>query len=132
MIVFTNGCFDVIHKGHVALLAYCRVLAGPSGRVVVGVNDDQSVSRLKGLERPIHALVDRIFVLRELRSVDEVIPFSEDTPLDLIRSLKPDIVVKGGDYRPEDVVGYGLCRVEIFGYVDGYSTTGIIESLGHR
>lgn len=132
MIVFTNGCFDVIHKGHVALLAHCRVLAGPGGRVIVGINDDDSVKRLKGLERPIFHLVDRIFVLRELKSVDEVIPFSDDTPLNLIRSIKPDIIVKGGDYLPEEVVGYGLCRVEIFGYVAGYSTTNIIESLSHR
>lgn len=132
MIVFTNGCFDIIHYGHIALLSHCRMLAGIDGKVIVGVNNDDSIRRLKGPERPIFCLEDRLYVLRELRSVDQVISFSDDTPLALIKTLQPDIIVKGGDYRPEDVVGYGLCRIEIFRYAEGYSTTNIIKSLSHR
>lgn len=131
MIVFCNGCFDVIHYGHIELFKHCRSLAG-DGRVIVGINTDDSIRRLKGSGRPIFTLEKRISVLRALRDVDEVIPFAEDTPLALMNAIRPDVIVKGGDYRPEEVVGYGLYKVEIFGYIDGCSTTGIIKDLGHR
>ena len=127
-IVFTNGCFDVIHYGHIKLFEHCRKLAG-CGRVIVGINSDDSVRRLKGFERPIFSLEKRVSVLKALRDVDEIIPFIDDTPLSLIKTIRPDVIVKGGDYKPEEVVGYGFCKVEIFNFIDGFSTTGIIKSL---
>jgi rfaE bifunctional protein nucleotidyltransferase chain/domain len=125
MRVFTNGCFDVMHLGHVELLKYCKSL----GRVIVGVNSDESVRRLKGPGRPINNEVARVEMLQSLRFVDEVHIFDEDTPHNLIRSLMPDVIVKGGDYRPEDVVGGDLAQVLIFDLRVGYSTTNVIEQM---
>jgi rfaE bifunctional protein nucleotidyltransferase chain/domain len=101
MIVFTNGCFDVLHKGHLDLLKYCKSL----GKVVVGLNSDDSVKRLKGSSRPVNNVKDRKYFLDSLVFVDEVIVFKEDTPYNLIKKIKPDIIVKGGDYKPDNVVG---------------------------
>ena len=99
-IVFTNGVFDLLHRGHVTYLAAARALGD---RLVVGVNDDASVRRLnKGPERPINALEDRCAVLEALRSVDATIPFGEDTPAALIEAIRPDVLVKGGDYDPDE------------------------------
>ena len=123
--IFTNGCFDIIHRGHLELLKYCKA----QGRVVVGLNSDSSVKRLKGQFRPFFSEQDRKFILQSIKYVDEVIVFKEDTPLETIINLKPDIIVKGGDYEPENVVGHGLCEVKIFNYVDGYSTTNILEGI---
>lgn len=128
-IVFTNGCFDIIHLGHIRLLQRCKDLAGPRGAVVVGMNSDESVRRLKGLGRPIIDETSRGTVLISLRYVDHVISFEEDTPRQLLETLRPHIIVKGGDYRKEDVVGNDLAMVEIVSLVDGYSTTKIIESI---
>lgn len=123
--VFTNGCFDILHKGHVELLAYCKSL----GRVTVGLNSDDSVKRLKGLSRPLNNESDRKRILEALRYVDEVVIFEENTPYELIRRLKPDFIVKGGDYRAHEVIGSDLCEVRIFETVDGYSTTEFINRI---
>jgi D-beta-D-heptose 7-phosphate kinase / D-beta-D-heptose 1-phosphate adenosyltransferase len=128
MLVFTNGCFDIIHRGHVELLAYCKSL----GDVIVGLNSDESIRRLKGDGRPMNSESDRKQVLEALRYVDQVIIFEEDTPYNLIREITPDLIVKGGDYAPKDVVGGDLCKVQIFETVDGYSTTDIIHRIRSR
>ena len=121
--VFTNGCFDILHRGHIELLKYCKTL----GTVVVGLNSDSSVRRLKGVSRPYNSISDRKEVLESIRYIDKVLVFEEDTPYELIKTVKPDIIVKGGDYLPEDVVGNDLAEVKIFSYIDGYSTTSILE-----
>ena len=123
--IFTNGCFDVLHRGHLELLQYCSTL----GRVIVGINSDESVRRLKGEDRPIIGHVDRKFHLECLSFVDEVLIFSEDTPYNLIKQVKPDIIVKGGDYSVETVVGNDLCEVRIFKKVEGYSSTQVIQDI---
>lgn len=130
-IVFTNGCFDIIHRGHVELLRFARSLGDV---LVVGLNDDESVRRLKGKNRPINTLEDRAFVLLSIRWVDFVVPFSEDTPERIIREISPNVLVKGGDYRIEDIAGADFVlskggRVEIFNYLEGYSTTSIIKKI---
>lgn len=132
MIIFTNGVFDILHAGHVNLLKYCRELAGATGCVIAALNTDESVKRLKGQARPIFALKDRITVIESIKFVDKVLIFDEDTPIKLIKDIKPDIIVKGGDYRQEDVVGHEFCEVKIFNTVSGLSTTKAIEDLSHR
>lgn len=127
-LVFTNGCFDILHRGHVELLQYCKSI----GYVVVGLNSDESIRRLKGSSRPINNQNDRRDVLLSLRCVDAVIIFDEDTPYQLIQRLSPDVIVKGGDYRPEDVVGRDMAPVRIFNSVPGYSTTSLIERASNR
>jgi D-beta-D-heptose 7-phosphate kinase/D-beta-D-heptose 1-phosphate adenosyltransferase len=127
--VFTNGCFDVLHRGHLELLKYCREIGD---KVIVGINNDQGVKRLKGHLRPLNSQEDRKFALESLRYIDEVLIFSEDTPYNLIKSVSPDIIVKGGDYIPENVVGSDLAEVRIFKYVDGYSTTEILQNFSDR
>lgn len=127
--IFTNGCFDVLHRGHMELLKFCSTL----GRVVVGLNSDESVRRLKGTSRPIFKSIDRRFMLESCKYVSEVILFEEDTPLNLIKKIKPDVIVKGGDYKRENVVGNDICeQVIIFNYLDGYSTTQTIKDLNNR
>lgn len=133
-VVMTNGCFDILHAGHVRYLAQARALGD---RLVVAVNDDASVQRLKGHDRPINPLARRMAVLEALAMVDWVVPFVEDTPERLICAVVPDVLVKGGDYRPEDIAG-GACvrtrggRVVVLGYEEGCSTTGIIEAIGRQ
>jgi len=126
--VFTNGCFDILHPAHIKLLEFCSKI----GYVVVGLNSDKSVKRLKGESRPYFSQQDRKFMLESCRYVGEVHIFEEDTPYNLIKSTKPDIVVKGGDYNPEEVIGSGLAEVIIFEYIDGYSTTKIIKNTCNR
>lgn len=130
-IVFTNGCFDILHAGHVAYLNEIRRLGD---RLVVAVNDDDSVRRLKGPGRPVNALEDRMSVLAGLAAVDWVVPFGEDTPLALIEALEPDVLAKGGDYREEDIVGYREVtgkggRVVVVDYREGKSTSELIERI---
>jgi len=130
-VVFTNGCFDVIHAGHVHILRRARRMGD---RLIVGVNTDPSVRRLKGEGRPVNPLEARLEVLSEFRSVDHIVPFDEDTPLRLIGAIKPDVLVKGGDYTRDTVVGgetvtaYGG-RVEIVPLLEGFSSTGILDSM---
>ena len=128
-VVFTNGCFDILHAGHVRYLAAARRLGGC---LVLGLNSDASVRRLKGPSRPVNGEADRAEVLAALAAVDYVIVFGEDTAEPLVRELRPDIYVKGGDYRVEDLpeaaaaAAYGG-RTVIIPLVPGRSTTGIIE-----
>ena len=125
-IVFTNGCFDVLHRGHIEYLKESRKLGT---RLVVGLNSDASVKRLKGDSRPINNQDDRRALLLALRCVDQVEIFEEDTPLELIMRINPDIITKGGDYRPEQVAGFTLVkRVVIIPFLDGYSSTRIINA----
>jgi D-beta-D-heptose 7-phosphate kinase/D-beta-D-heptose 1-phosphate adenosyltransferase len=133
-VVFTNGCFDILHRGHVEYLYAARALGD---RLVVGVNTDASVARLKGPDRPVVPLEDRMYVLAGLGCVDAVTPFDEDTPRELIATLLPDVLVKGGDYRPDEVVGAPEVReaggeVIILPFVEGRSTTAIIRRLQNR
>ena len=100
--------------------------------MIVGLNSDESVARLKGETRPVNSQEDRQEVLRAIKYVDRVIIFEEDTPYNLIKKTTPDIIVKGGDYKKEEVIGSDLCEVIIFNYLDGYSTTKTIESLVDR
>ena len=128
---FTNGCFDLIHPGHVKYLEDARALGD---FLVVGLNGDASVTRLKGPSRPLQDENARASVLLGLHSVDAVIRFEEDTPFELIRALAPDLLVKGGDYTPEGVVGRDLVearggRVEIIPFLPGHSTTAIVERI---
>ena len=125
-IIFTNGCFDIIHRGHIELLKFCKDMGG---QVVVGINSDESIKKLKGNERPINNEKDRVFLLESLKYVDKVIIFEEDTPYNLIKQIKPDIIVKGSDYSKELVVGKDLAEVIIFEKIDGYSTTKTIQSI---
>jgi rfaE bifunctional protein nucleotidyltransferase chain/domain len=130
-IVFTNGCFDLLHPGHVAYLSEARALGD---RLVIGLNDDDSIRRLKGAARPVNPLADRAVMLEALRAVDLVVPFSEDTPLALIRALRPDVLVKGGDYRPEDIVGAPEVRgwggeVVVIPFLEGYSSTNLLDRI---
>jgi rfaE bifunctional protein nucleotidyltransferase chain/domain len=125
MKVFTNGCFDVLHRGHVELLSYCANI----GEVVVGLNSDKSVKRLKGSRRPINNQKDRKVVLESIKYVSKVIIFEEDTPYELIKILKPDLIVKGGDYLANEVVGHDLSEVRIFDTLEGYSSTATIKSF---
>ncbi len=128
-LIFTNGCFDIIHRGHIDLLEFCSTLGET---VVVGLNSDKSVKGLKGENRPVFSQEDRKKVLESLKFVNKVIIFDEDTPYNVIKSLKPDIIVKGGDYKEREVVGNDLCKVVIFKYVDGYSTTKTIKNISDR
>lgn len=130
-IVFTNGCFDILHRGHVTYLNQARDLGD---LLIVGINSDESVKRLKGPERPVNMLEDRAYVLSALKSVDYVIPFEEDTPLNLINLIMPDILVKGGDYTIDRIVGAQEVlahggRVEIIPFVPGKSTSAIIDTI---
>ena len=131
VMVLTNGCFDILHAGHVRYLARARKLGD---RLIVAVNDDSSVRRLKGSGRPINSLQRRMDVVAALEAVDWVVPFSEDTPERLIRLVAPDILVKGGDYRPDEVVGADFVRrqggrVAILDLEEGCSTTATIEAI---
>lgn len=126
-VVFTNGCFDILHSGHVKVLKECSQLGDI---VVVGLNSDSSVRKLKGPKRPVNKLKDRMEVLSAVRYVDYVIPFSEQTPYNLIKKIKPDYLVKGGDYKEEDVVGREFAgKVVIVSLLKGRSTTKIIEKV---
>lgn len=128
-VVFTNGCFDLLHVGHVQTLSRARA---EGDRLVVGVNSDASVSRLKGPRRPVNPELDRAALLASLRCVDAVVIFGEDTPVETLRVLRPDVHVKGGDYRLEDLPEAGVVqeyggRVVLIDLVPGRSTTSMLE-----
>ena len=131
VVVFTNGCFDLLHRGHVDYLETARELGDV---LVVGLNDDASVRRLKGASRPLMPLADRAAILCALAAVDYVVPFAEDTPAELIAALLPDILVKGADYPLEEIVGRDTVeaaggRVERIRYLEGHSTSALIGRL---
>lgn len=133
-IVMTNGCFDLLHPGHVAYLEQARRLGD---RLVVAVNDDASVRRLKGPQRPINAVEHRMAVMAGLASVDWVVPFSEDTPARLIERVSPDVLVKGGDYKIEQIAGHEAVlahggEVKVLPFQDGYSTSDIVRTILQR
>ena len=130
-LVFTNGCFDLLHRGHVSYLQSARALGDA---LVVALNSDASVRKLKGPGRPFVPQRDRAAVLRALRSVDAVVVFDEDTPVRLMRELKPGVYVKGGDYRVEDLPEAEVAKefgaeVRIIPFEEGYSTTALIEKI---
>ena len=130
-VVFTNGCFDILHLGHVDYLEKASALGD---RMVVGLNTDASVKRLKGPERPVNNEYARARILASLEFVHAVILFDEDTPYELIGIVKPDILVKGNDYTPDNIVGADIVlanggSVKTIPLVEGYSTTGIISKL---
>lgn len=125
-VIFTNGVFDILHKGHLNLLKEARSLGN---KLIVAINTDASVQRLKGNGRPINDVQTRQAQLEVLPWVDEVITFTEDTPLELIKKIKPDVIVKGGDYKVEDVVGHDIADVHIVPIIDGLSTSKIVEKI---
>lgn len=133
-IVFTNGCFDLLHYGHLHYLAQAADLGE---RLVIGLHSAASVSRLKGPHRPINDELTRIHLLAALEGVDVVIVFEDDTPLELIRQVQPDVLVKGGDWKPEQIVGSDIVlerggRVLSLPFVSGYSTTNIEQKILDR
>lgn len=130
-VVFTNGCFDLLHRGHITYLAQARDLGDC---LVVGLNTDASVKRLKGDSRPINRENDRALLLAALTSVNYVVLFDEDTPLQLIRQISPDVLVKGGDYAIKDIVGASIViekggSVQTLPFVNGYSSTNLIHQI---
>ncbi len=130
-VIMTNGCFDVLHAGHVSYLEEAKSLGD---RLIVAVNDDASVRRLKGDSRPVNELEDRLLVLAGLAAVDWVVPFTDDTPASLIATLLPDVLVKGGDYKPEDIAGARDVlesggEVRVLAFRDGHSSSRIIDKL---
>lgn len=129
-IAFTNGCYDLLHSGHVSIFKYCKTLAD---FLVVGLNSDKSVTRLKGPLRPIVDQQQRALVVASIRYVDMVVIFSEDTPYELIKAVKPDYLVKGGDYQESEVVGHDLVpHTKIFPLIENLGTTNIVKRIIHR
>ena len=133
-IVFTNGCFDLLHVGHVRYLAQAKKLGD---FLIIGLNSDSSVKELKGEDRPINSFEDRATLLSAIESVDSVIMFEEQTPENLIKDIVPDILVKGGDYNIEDIVGYQTVmqnggQVKTLSFYDGYSSTNYINKIKKR
>ena len=130
-VVFTNGCFDIVHRGHIELLARTADLGD---KLIIGLNSDSSIQKLKGEDRPIINEQSRAVLLAALSFVDAVVLFSEDTPLNLISTLVPDVLAKGGDYEIETIVGYEIIQqnggeVILVPFVDGFSSTAIIDKI---
>lgn len=130
-VVFTNGCFDILHRGHVEYLAKAASLADV---MVVGLNTDSSVTRLKGASRPVQDENSRALILASLSFVTKVVLFDEDTPYELIKFVQPDVLVKGSDYKAENIVGYDVVKarngeIVTIDLVEGYSTTAIVRKL---
>jgi rfaE bifunctional protein nucleotidyltransferase chain/domain len=129
--VFTNGVFDLLHRGHLEYLREARALGNV---LIVGLNSDESVHKIKGPQRPLINQEDRAAMLLSLKFVNYVVIFDEETPADLIAALKPSVLVKGGDYKPEEIVGYDTVKreggeVKTIQFRDGYSTTGLIKKI---
>ena len=130
-IVFTNGCFDIIHKGHIDYLAKASDMAD---FMILGLNTDKSVKRLKGDSRPVQDEKSRALILASLSFIDFVVPFDEDTPYNLITLVQPDVLVKGADYRIEDIVGFDILKakngeIKTLDLLEGYSTSSIIKKI---
>ena len=133
-IVFTNGCFDLLHVGHIKYLSQAKDLGDI---LIIGLNSDKSVKKLKGNNRPINSFEDRAKLLAALKSVDLVIMFEEQTPEKLIKEIIPDVLVKGGDYNIEDIVGYQTVidnggQVKTLSFYEGYSSTNYIDKINKR
>jgi rfaE bifunctional protein nucleotidyltransferase chain/domain len=130
-VVFTNGCFDIIHRGHVEYLAKAASLGDV---LILGLNSDSSVKKIKGEDRPINDEKSRALIVSSLKVIDNVILFEEDTPYNLIDAIKPDVLVKGGDYKAKDIVGYDIVKqnggdIITIDFVEGFSTTKIINRI---
>lgn len=131
LLVFTNGCFDLIHRGHIEYLKKAKSFGD---RLVVGVNSDSSVSRIKGKSRPIINLEDRLFILSHLDCIDYLISFEDDTPARVIKEIVPDVLVKGGDYKDKDIVGGDVVKknggtVTTVPFIEGKSSSELIEKI---
>lgn len=130
-IVFTNGCFDILHRGHIS---YLNEAKAQGDILVLGLNSDASVKRLKGPTRPVNSEQDRKFVMENLRAIDFVEIFTEDTPFNLIKNISPAVLVKGGDWKPEQIIGSDIVlasggEVKSLNFIDGFSTTSTIEKI---
>ena len=130
-VVFTNGCFDIIHRGHIEVLA---LTANLGDKLIIGINSDQSIQKLKGEDRPIIDEQSRAILLAALSFVDAIVLFSDDTPLKLINALLPDVLAKGGDYEIETIVGHEIVqknggKVKLVPFLDGFSSTTIIDKI---
>jgi D-glycero-beta-D-manno-heptose 1-phosphate adenylyltransferase len=130
-LVFTNGCFDIIHRGHIEYLAQA---ANYGDILIIGLNTDSSVRRIKGESRPVQDEFARAITLASLQFINAVVLFDEETPYNLINKIQPDILIKGSDYKPENIVGYDIVKAKggeivTIDFIDGYSTTSIIEKL---
>jgi D-glycero-beta-D-manno-heptose 1-phosphate adenylyltransferase len=130
-LVFTNGCFDIVHLGHIDYLAKAADLGDI---LIIGLNSDSSVRRIKGENRPVNNQTARASLLASMFFVDAVVFFDEDTPYELIKTIQPDILVKGSDYKPQDIVGYDVVhnkggKIITLDYLEGYSTTAIIHKI---
>lgn len=126
-IVFTNGCFDILHKGHVS---YLNIAKSYGDVLILGLNSDDSVKRLKGESRPVNTQDDRAYVLSALECVDYVVIFDEDTPYELIKVVQPDILAKGADYEGKEVIGSDIAKeTKLINFVEGRSTSKIIEKI---
>ena len=126
-VIFTNGCFDILHRGHASYLQQAKAMGD---FLIIGLNSDESIRRLKGASRPINNLEDRAYLLAALESVDYVVPFTEDTPYELIKRVMPDILVKGADYEGKEVVGSDIAKeVKLISFVEGKSTSTIIKKI---
>lgn len=130
-LVFTNGCFDIIHRGHIEYLNEAKELGE---KLIIGLNSDKSVKQLKGESRPVNNELDRAYILDNLKSVDFVVIFNEDTPYNLIDAIKPDVLVKGGDWKPEDIVGSDIVlanggEVKSLKFINDYSSTSVINKI---
>jgi len=128
-VVFTNGCFDIIHPGHIHILEKAKSYGDV---LIVGLNSNGSVKNLKGKSRPINSESDRIKILCSIKHVDHVIVFDEDTPIEAIKNNGPDIIVKGGDYTVATTVGNELADVKIFPTVQGFSTSNIVDKVNKK
>jgi len=133
-VVFTNGCFDILHRGHVEYLNQAKALGD---FLIIGLNSDSSVKKLKGDSRPVNTENDRAYILSNLFAVDCVVIFTEETPYEIISKILPDVLVKGGDWKAEDIVGSDVViknggMVKSLKYVNNYSTTGLINKISSR
>ncbi len=134
IIVFTNGCFDILHRGHIE---YLSKAANNGNIMIVGLNTDKSVKKIKGTGRPYQDEKSRAMLLASLHFVNAVILFNEETPYELIKLIQPDVLVKGGDYKPEEIVGYDIVKAKggkviTIDYIGGYSSSDIIEKISHK
>ena len=130
-VVFTNGCFDLVHKGHIEILSKSSDLGN---KLIVGLNSDISIKKIKGKDRPIIDEKSRAFLLASISFIDAVVLFNEDTPLNLISSIRPDVLVKGGDYNISEIVGQNIVKkndgeIVLIPFVDGFSSTRIIDKI---